>query len=132
MFEVFQGKAQPSSTTLVSTDTAMLNAVAEQKWQQANQDLWGVLFLTTSGSANNTVKKFEGKPPEDGARHGQVAWKAMTETYSGHNKEARRACHEKLVDTKIRIPARISDDLFFVLDECRDLEEMGQTVHDER
>ena len=56
----------------------------------------------------------------------------LTEKYSDHTNWARRACHEKLVDTKIRIPARISDDLFFVLDECRDLEEMGQTVHDER
>ena len=38
VFEVFQGKAQPSST-LGSTDTATLNAVAEHKWLQANQDL---------------------------------------------------------------------------------------------
>ena len=53
VFEVFQGKAQPPST-LGSADTATLNAVAEHKWLQANQDLWGVLLLTTSGSANNT------------------------------------------------------------------------------
>ena len=31
VFEVFQGQAQPSSTTPGSTDTATLNAVAEQK-----------------------------------------------------------------------------------------------------
>ena len=31
VFEVFQGKAQPSSTTLGSTDTTTLNAVAEHK-----------------------------------------------------------------------------------------------------
>ena len=59
VFEVFQGKAQRSSTTLGSTSTATLNAVAEQKWQEANQDLRSALLLTTSGSANNTVKKFE-------------------------------------------------------------------------
>ena len=100
VFEVFQGKAQPSSTTLGSTDTATVNAVAEQKWQQANQALWSLL-PTTSGSANNTVKKFEGKRPEDGAGHGQVSWKALTEKYSDHTKEARRACHEKLVNTKM-------------------------------
>ena len=51
VFEVFQGKARPSST-LDSTDTATLNAVAGNKWLQANQDLWSVLLLTTSGSAN--------------------------------------------------------------------------------
>ena len=69
VFEVFQGKAQPSST-LGSTDTATLNAVDAHKWLQANQDLWSVLLLTTSGSANSTVKKFEGKRFEDGAGYG--------------------------------------------------------------
>ncbi|CAN0068573.1 unnamed protein product, partial [Laminaria digitata] len=59
-------------------------------------------------------------------------WKALTEKYNGHTKEARRACHEKLVNTKME-PGQDPDDLCFVLDECRDLlEEMGQTVHDER
>ena len=70
VFEVFQGKAQPSSSTLGSTDTAMLNAVAEHKWLQANQDIWSVLLLTISGSANNAVKKFGGKRPEDGEGYG--------------------------------------------------------------
>ena len=132
VFEVFQGKAQPSSSTLGSTDTATLNAIAERKWLQANQDLWSVLLLTTSGSANNTVKKFEGKRPEDGTGHGQLAWKALTERYNGHTKEARRVCHEKLVNTKMGA-GQDPDDFFFVLDECRDLfEEMEQTVHNER
>ena len=116
VFEVCQGKAQPSSTTPGSTDTAM-NAVAEHKWQQANIDLWSVLLLTTSGSANNTLKKFEGKWPEDGAGHGQLTWKALTEKCNGHTKEARRACHEKLAYTKME-PGRDPDDFFFVLDEC--------------
>ena len=70
VFEVFQGKGQSSSSTLGSIDTATLNAVDEHKWLQANQDLWSVLLLTTSGSANNTIKKFEGKRPDDGSGHG--------------------------------------------------------------
>ena len=78
VFEVFQGKAQPSPSTLGSTDTATVNAVAEKKWLQANQDLWNISLLTISGSANNTVKKFEGKRPDDGAGHGHLAWKALT------------------------------------------------------
>ena len=53
VFEVFQAKAQPSSSTLGRTDSVTHNAVAEHKWLQANQDLWSVLLLTTSGSANN-------------------------------------------------------------------------------
>ena len=57
-----------------------------------------------------------------------MAWKALTEKYSGHTKEARREYHEKLVDTKME-PGQDSEDLFFVLDQYRDLlEEMGQTV----
>ena len=132
VFEALQGKAQPSSFTLGSTDTATLNAVAEHKWLQANQDLWSVLVLTTSGSANNAVKKFEGKRTKDRAEHGQLAWKALTDKYNGHTKEARRVCHEKLVNKKME-PGQDPDDLFFVLDECRDLlEEMGRTIHDER
>ena len=66
VFELFQGRAQQPSSTLGSTDTATLNAIAEHKWLQANQDLWSVILLTTSGFANNTIKKFEGKRPEDG------------------------------------------------------------------
>ena len=131
VFEVFQGKAQPSST-LGTADTTTLNVVAERTWTQANQDLWSVLLLTTSGSANNVVKKFEGKRQEDGAGNGQAAWEALTEKYNSHTKEARRACHEKLVNTKME-PGQDPDDLFFVLDGCRDLlEDMGQMVHDER
>ena len=99
-FDMFQGKAQPPLSTLGSTDTATLNAVAEHKWLQANQDLWGVLFAT-SGSASNTVKTFEGKRLEDGAGHGQLALNALTEKYNGHAKKAGRACHEKLVNTKM-------------------------------
>ena len=132
VFEVLQGKAQLSSFTLGSTDTATLNAVAEHKWLQANQDIWSVLVLTTTGSANNAVKKFEGKRTEDRAGHGQLAWKALTDKHNGHTKEARGGCHEKLVNKKME-PGQDPDDLFFVLDECRDLlEEMGRTIHDER
>ena len=56
----------------------------------------------------------------------------LTEKYNGDTKEARRACHEKLVNTKME-PVQDPDYFFFVLDECRDLlEEMGQIAHDER
>ena len=72
----------------------------------SNQDLRSVLFLTTSGSANNTVKTIEGKRPEDGAGRGQVTWKVLTEKDSGYTKEIRRACHEKLVNTNME-PGRI-------------------------
>ena len=57
--------------------------------------------------------------------------KGLDSKYNGHTKEARRACHEKLVNTKME-PGQDPDEFFFALDECRDLlEEMGQAVHDE-
>ena len=69
-FEVLQGKAQlPSSLTDANT---ALNVVAEQTWKQANQDLWSVLLLTMSASANNAVKEFEGKRAEDGTGDGRA------------------------------------------------------------
>ena len=61
-----------------------------------------------------------------------MAWKALTGKYNGHAKEDRRACHEKLANTKME-PGQDLDDFFLILDECRGLlQEMGQTVHDER
>ena len=97
-----------------------------------NQDLWSVILLTTSGSANNVITKFGGKEAEDGAGDGHAARETLDETYNSHTKEASGAYHEKLISTKTE-PDRDSDDLFFVLDGCRDLlEERGQTVHDER
>ena len=46
VFEVFQGKVQPSST-MSSVDTSTLDVIAERTWTQANQDLWSVLLLPT-------------------------------------------------------------------------------------
>ena len=75
-------------------------------------------------------QQFEGKKTEDGTGDGHAAWQALNETYNSHINEARKACHEKLVNTKVE-PGQDPDDLFFVLGGCLDLfKEMGQTVHD--
>ena len=56
----------------------------------------------------------------------------MRENYNSHTKEARRACHEKLVTTRMD-PGQNPDDLFFTLDECcQQLEGIGESVHDKR
>ena len=97
-----------------------------------NQDLWSILLLTTSGSASNNVKKFEGTKPKDGTGDSHAAWQALNEKCNSRTKEARRACHEKLVNTKME-SGQDPDDLFFALNGCRDLlEKMAQTVHYER
>lgn len=73
-----------------------------------NRNVWNFLFLTTPGSANNVVKKFAGKRPEDGTGNRQVAWKALTDNYNSHTN---RACHEKLNNTKME-PGQGFDDFF--------------------
>ena len=55
VFEVFQGAEQPSST-VQNGDTKRVDITLERTWKKANQDLWSVLFLTTSGSTNKVVK----------------------------------------------------------------------------
>ena len=114
MFEVFQGAEQPSST-VQDGDIKRVDITLEWIWKQANQHLWSVLFLTTSGSANNVVKGFEGKQPEGGIGNGQAALEALRGTYNNHTHGARRACHEKLVTTRMD-PGQDPDDLFFILD----------------
>ena len=78
VFEVFQGKVQPSST-LSSADTSTLDVIAERTWIQANQDLWSVQLLTTSGSANKPLKRFRasGRKMERGTdrRRGRLSLK---------------------------------------------------------
>ena len=57
---------------------------------------------------------------------------ALREKYNSHTKEARRTCHKKLVTMRMD-PDQDPDDFFFILDECRQqLEDMGESVHDER
>ena len=69
------------------------------------------MLLTTSRSANSTVKTFEEKRPAYGSGHGQLAWKALTDKYNGHTKEAKRAYHEKQ-STRRWSPARIRTTYF--------------------
>ena len=127
VFEVFQGAEQPSPT-VQDEEIETVDFTLERKWKQANQDLWSVLFLTTSGLANNVVKRFEGKQPNDGVGNGQATSEALREKYNSHTKEARRACHEKLVTTRMD-PGQDPDDFFFILDECcKQLEDMGESV----
>ena len=58
--------------------------------------------------------------------------KALREKYNSHTKEARRACHEKLVTTRMD-PGQDPDGFFFILDGCcQQLEDTEESVHDER
>lgn len=85
----FDGKT-PSLYISNTDEAATLNVIDERMWKQATQDLWIVLFLPISSSANNIFKKSEGKRPEDGAEDGQTTWKTLNGKYNSHTQEARR------------------------------------------
>lgn len=69
--------------------------------------------------------------PEERVGNGQVAWKAPEEKYTNHTKEARRACHEKMHNTKMKA-GQDPEDFLHILDGWHDLlEGMGQSASDE-
>ena len=67
IYNVLQGEQRPSNE---DPD----GATAHVTWDIANQNLFGVLFFATTGSAFSVVRRFEGKRPQDGPGHGQQAW----------------------------------------------------------
>ena len=108
------------------------NSPAVATWTRANENLFGILFFTTERSAHNVVKKHMGKTREDGVGNGQAAWDALEKKYNGNTKEARRAYHEYLHNTKME-SGDDPDDFLYTMDGYRErLEDMGQPVPDER
>ena len=72
------------------------------------------------------------KTREDVVGKGQAAWSALEETYNRHTKEARRAYHEKLHNTKMK-SGNDPDDFMYTMDGFRErLVDMGQPVPDQR
>ena len=67
IFEIVQGSQRPSG---LDND----QVTARESWDDANNNLLSILFLTTSGPAFSVVRRFEGKTREDGVGHGQDAW----------------------------------------------------------
>ena len=112
--------------------TAARNSTAVGTWERANYNLFSIVFFTTERSAYIVVKKHMGKTREDGVGNGQAAWSALEEKYNSHTKEARKAYHEKLHSTKMK-PGDDPNDFLYIMDGFRErLEDMGQSVPDER
>ena len=97
-------------------------------WEDVNENLSSILFITTERSGNNVVKRHMGKTREDEVGHGQAAWSALEEKYDSHTKVARRAYHEKLHSTKMK-SGDDPDVFLYTMDGFRErLEDMGQPV----
>ena len=120
---ILQGEPKP---------TTAQNSTAVATWTRANENLFGILFFTTECSAHNVVKRHMGKTREDGVGNGQAAWNALEKKYNSNTKEARRAYHEYLHNTKME-SGDDPDDFLYTMDGYRErLEDMGQPVPDER
>ena len=120
---ILQGEPKP---------TTAQNSPAVATWTRANENLFGILFFTTERSAHNVMKKNMGKTWEDGVGNGQVAWNALEKKYNSNTKEARRAYHQYLHNTKMKSGSDPDDFLHTMDGYCERLKDMGQPVPDER
>ena len=81
IFEIVQGLQRLSG---LDND----QVTAREGWDDANHNLFSILFFTTSGPAFFVIRRFEGKTQEDGVGHGQDAWGALHEKFDGCSREA--------------------------------------------
>ena len=112
IFEIVQGSQRPSG---LDND----QVTAHEGWDDANHNLFSILYFATSGSAFSAVRRFEGKIREDGEGHGQDAWAALRETFDGCSREDLRAADRELETVKMRSDED-PDDFLYKKDRCRD------------
>ena len=93
IFEIVQGSQRSSGLDNDQVTT-------RESWDDANHNLFSILFFTTSGPAFSFVRRFEGKTQEGGVGHGQDAWGALHEKFDGCSREALRAAHRVLETVK--------------------------------
>ena len=112
IFEIVQDSQQPS-------DLDNDQATTCEGWDDANNNLFSILYFTTSGPAFSVVRRFEGKRREGGVGHKQDAWAALREKFDGCSREALRAAHREMKTVKIRSDED-PDDFLYKKDRCHD------------
>ena len=112
IFEIVQGSQRPSGLDNNEVTT-------REGWDDANQNLFSIIYFTTSGPAFPVVCRCEGKTREDGVGHGKDAWAAPREKFDGCSREALRAAHRELETVKLRSDED-PDDFLYKKDRCRD------------
>ena len=80
IFEVVQRLQRPS-------DLDNDQATTREGWDDANHNLFSILYFTTSGPTFSVVRRFERKIREDGVGHGKDAWAALREKFNGCSRE---------------------------------------------
>ena len=112
IFEIVQGPRRPSG---LDSD----QATAREGWNDANHNLYRLLYFTTSGPAFFVVRRFEGNTREDGIGHGQDAWAALRKKFDGFSREALRPAHREMEKVKVRSDEN-SDYFLYKSNRCRD------------
>ena len=112
IFNVVQGQERPSEFDADQETT-------RTTWDAANQDLYGVLFFTTAGSAFSVVRRLQGKTPAEGAGPGQKAWAALHDKFDEWSRVAIRVEHIRMTSTRMR-PGQDPDGYLYHMDSCRD------------
>ena len=111
IFEIVQGSQGPS-------DMDNDQATAREGWDDANHNLFSILYFTTSGPAFFVVRRIEGKTREYGVGHRQDVWAALRKTFDGCSREDLRAVHREMETVKMWSNEDL-DDLFYKKDRCR-------------
>ena len=89
IFKIVQGSQRPLE---LDND----QATAREGWDDANHNLYNILYFTTSGPAFCVTRVFEGKTREDEVGLGQDAWTALRERFDGCSREALRVAHREM------------------------------------
>ena len=88
IFEFVQRLQRPS-------DLDNDRATTREGWDDANHNLFSILYFTISGPTFSVVRRFERKTREDGVGHGKDAWAALREKFHGCSRETLPAAHRE-------------------------------------
>ena len=112
IFEIVQGSQRPSG---LDND----QVTAREVWDDANHNLFSILYFTTSGPAFSAVRRLKGKTRQDEVEHGRDAWAALRKKFDDCSREALRAAHRELETVKMRSDEN-PDDFLYKKGRCRD------------
>ena len=94
IFEIVQRSQRPS-------DLDNDQVIAREGWDDANHNLFSILYFLTPGPAFSVVRRFGGKTREDEVGHGQDVWVALCEKFDGFSREALRAAYREFETVKM-------------------------------
>ena len=125
VYQLMQGALRPGASDAASTATPPIPVFSVvdtdpagqiRRWENACENLYNILHLTTTGSAKLLVQTYKGEAGDPG--NGQAAWQALKDKYACCTKETRRANYEALVNSSME-QGQDPDDYFILLDERR-------------